>query len=106
MHKGTLMNMVVRDRLRVSGWATVIVSLMIAVTATVGFCLFDRDYDGSDHHGVSPDLCLAMLITSLLVVVLLAELVPSGWAVTYQLEPVPAVGLHVPSPPPKSPLLA
>lgn len=99
------MNVVVRDRLRVSGWATVVLTLMIAVTATVGFCLFDRDHDGSDHHGVSPDLCLGMLITSL-VVVLLAGLVPSGWTVTYRLEPVPVVGLRIPVPPPKSELLA
>jgi hypothetical protein len=46
-----------------------------------------------------------MLITSL-VVVLLAGLVPSGWTVTYRLEPVPVVGLRIPVPPPKSELLA
>jgi hypothetical protein len=105
MHKGTLVNLLVRDRLRMSGWATVIVGLMIAVTATVGFCMFDRDHDSSDDHGVSPDLCLSMLITSLMVV-LLAGLVPNGWAAKYRLEPVPVVGLRVPAPPPKSPLLA
>jgi len=100
------MNPMIRDRLRTSGWATVVVAAMIVITATVGFCLFDGGHDGSDdHHGVSPDLCLGMLFTSL-VVVLLAELVPSGWAVTYRLEPVPVVGLRVPAPPPKSTLLA
>ena len=99
------MNVIVRDRLRVSSWATVILTLMIVMTATVGFCLFDRDHDGSDDHGVSPDLCLSMLATSPVVVVL-AGLVPSGWAITYRLEPVPVVGLRVPAPPPKSALLA
>jgi len=28
-------------------------------SATVGFCLFDRDHDGRDDHGMSPDLCLS-----------------------------------------------
>jgi len=88
-----------------SGWATVVVAAMIVITATVGFCLFDGGHDGSDDHGVSPDLCFGMLITSL-VVVLLAGLVPTGWAVTYRLEPVPIVGLRIPAPPPKSALLA
>jgi hypothetical protein len=94
----------VRDRLRASGWL-VIVALTIAVTATVGFCVFDHDHDGSHDHGVSLDLCLGMLVTAL-VVVLLAGLAPSGWAVTYRLEPVPVVGLRVPAPPPKSALRA
>jgi len=103
MHKRTSMNVMVRDRLRVSGWATLTLTLMIAVTATVGFCLFDGDRDGRDDHGVSPDLCLGMLLTSLMIV-LLAGLVPSGWAATYKVEPVPIVGLRVPAPPPKSAL--
>jgi len=94
------MNVMVRDRLRVSGWATLTLTLMIAVTATVGFCLLDGDHDGRDDHGVSPDLCLGMLLTSLMIV-LLAGLVPSGWAATYKVEPVPIVGLRVPAPPPK-----
>jgi len=97
------MNVMIRDRLRVSGWATVTLTLMIAVTATVGFCLFDGDHDGRDDHGVSPDLCLGMLLTSL-TVVLFTGLAPSGWAVMYRLEPVPVVGLRVPAPPPKSAL--
>ena len=71
----------------------------------VGLCLFDRGHDGSDDHGMSLDLCLGMLITSL-VVVLLAGLFPSGWAVAYRLEPVPVIGLRVPAPPPKSTLRA
>lgn len=96
--------MMVRDRVRASAWF-VIVALMIAVTATAGFCLFDRDHDGSNDHGVSLDLCLGMLVTAL-VVVLLAGLVPSGWAVSYRLEHVPVVGLRVPVPPPKSALRA
>jgi len=103
MHKKASMNVMVRDRLRVSGWATLTLTLMIAVTATVGFCLFDGDHDARDDHGVSPDLCLGMLLTSLMVV-LLAGLVPSGWVATYKLEPVPIVGLRVPAPPPKSAL--
>jgi len=98
------MNVMVRDRVRTSGWL-IVLALTIAVTAMVGICLFDRDHDGSDGHGVSLDLCLGMLVTSL-VVVLLAGLVPSGWAVTYRLEPVPVVGLRVPAPPPKSALRA
>ena len=97
------MNVMVRDRLRASGWATLTLTLMIAVTATVGFCLFDGDHDGRDDHGVSPDLCRGMLLTSLMVV-LLAGLIPSGWVATYKLEPVPIVGLRVPAPPPKSAL--
>jgi len=98
------MNVMVRDRVRTSCWL-VVLALTIAVTAMVGLCLFDRDHDGSDDHGMSLDLCLGMLVTSL-VVVLLAGLVPSGWAVTYRLEPVPVVGLRVPAPPPKSALRA
>jgi hypothetical protein len=94
------MNVMARDRVRASAWL-VLLALTIAVTASVGLCLFDRDHDGSDDHGVSLDLCLGMLVTSL-VVVLLAGLVPSGWAVIYRLEPVPVVGLYVPAPPPKS----
>ncbi len=98
------MNVMVRDRVRASGWL-VVLALTIAVTAMVGLCLFDRDHDGSDDHGMSFDLCLGMLVTSL-VVVLLAGLVPSGWAVTYRLDPVPVVGLRVPAPPPKSTFLS
>jgi hypothetical protein len=98
------MNVMVRDRVRASGWL-VFLALTIAVTASVGFCLFDRDKDRSDDHGVSLDLCLGMLVTSL-VVVLLVGLVPSGWAIIYRLEPIPAVGLRVPAPPPKSALHA
>jgi len=94
----------VRDRVRASGWL-VILALTIAVTAMVGFCVFDHDHDGSNDHGVSLDLCLGMLVTAL-VVVLLAGLAPSGWAVTYRLEHVPVVGLRVPAPPPKSALRA
>jgi len=104
MHKGTAMNVMVRDRVRTSGWL-VVLALTIAVTAMVGLCLFDRDHDGSDDHGMSLDLCLGMLVTSL-VIVLLAGLVPSGWAVTYRLDPVPVVGLRVPAPPPKSTFLS
>lgn len=98
------MNVMVRDRVRASGWL-VVLALTIAVTAMVGLCPFDRDHDGSDDHGMSFDLCLGMLVTSL-VVVLLAGLVPSGWAVTYRLDPVPVVGLRVPAPPPKSTFLS
>jgi len=98
------MTVMIRDRARVSCWLAIL-ALTIAVTASVGFCLFDRDHDGSDDHGVSLDLCLGMLVTSL-VVVLLAGLVPSGWAATDRLEPVPVVGLRVPAPPPKSALLS
>ena len=98
------MNVMVRDRVRASGWL-VVLALTITVTAMVGLCLFDRDHDGSDDHGMSFDLCLGMLVTSL-VVVLLAGLVPSGWAVTYRLDPVPVVGLRVPAPPPKSTFLS
>ena len=93
------MSVMVRDRVRASGWLVILV-LTIAMTASVGLCLFDRDHDGSDDHGVSVDLCLGMLVTSLLVV-LPSGLVSSGWAVIYRLEPVPVVGLRVPSPPPK-----
>ena len=98
------MSVIVRHRVRAGGWL-VILALTIAVTASVGLCLFDRDHDGSDDHGVSFDLCLGMLVAGL-VVVLIAGLVPSGWAVTYRLEPVPLVGLRVPAPPPKSTLLS
>ena len=98
------MNVMVRDRVRASGWF-VFLALTIAVTATVGFCLFDHDHDGSDDHGVSVDLCLGMLVASLSVV-LLTGLVSYGWAVIFRLEPVPVVGLRVPAPPPKSALLA
>ncbi len=96
------MNVMMWHRIRASGWLVILV-LTIAVTAMVGLCLFDRGHDGSYDHGMSPDICLGMLVTSL-VVVLLAGLVPSGWAATYRLEPVPVVGLRVPSPPPKSAL--
>ena len=99
------MNVMVRDRLRRRGWPTVMMTLMIALTATIGFCLFDGDHDGSDHHGASLDLCFSMLSTSL-VIVLLTGLVPSGWAITYRSPSIPIVGLRVPSPPPKSTLLA
>lgn len=97
MHKRMAMNLRVGRRV---GWA-VILTLTIVVTASVGFCVFDRDHDGSDDHGMSLDLCLGMLVTSL-VVVLLAGLAASGWAATYRLEPVPVVDLRVPAPPPKS----
>jgi hypothetical protein len=99
------MSVIVRNHLRRRGWATVMMTLMIALTATIGFCLFDGDHDDSDHHGASHDLCLSMLFTSL-AVILLTGLVPSGWAVTYRPASIPIVGLRVPSPPPKSTLLA
>jgi uncharacterized membrane protein len=98
------MSVMVRHRVRANGWLVILV-LTIALTALVGLCVFDRDHDGSDDHGVSVDLCLGMLVTSLLVV-LSSGLVSSGWAVIYRLEPVPVVGLRVPAPPPKSTLRA
>ena len=97
------MSVMVRHRVRASG--LVVLALTIALTALVGLCLFDRDHEGSEDHGMSVDLCLGMLVTSL-VVVLLVGLAPSGWAVIYRLELVPAVGLRVPAPPPKSELHA
>lgn len=97
------MNVMIGHRLLRGSWTTVLVAATIAIAATVGFCLFDGGHAGGDDHGVSPDLCFGMLITSG-VVVLLVGLLPSGWAVTYRLEPVPVVGLRVPAPPPKSTL--
>ena len=92
-----------RDRLRTQSWwaGCAIAGAALLVLAT-GLCLFD----GGGHHddGTSQDLCLGMIVATLMVALLAGPLV-GGWVRTEPLQLVYARTPHLPDPPPKrSPL--
>jgi hypothetical protein len=81
-------------------WASqVLVIILAAIALSIGFCFFDGDHHGASHHGMSPDLCLGLVVLPLAVTLLgLAEIdrLPAE-----RLSPVRAVSVHRLDPPPK-----
>ena len=83
------------------GRVVTIAATLIILTA--GFCLFGHAEDGTGDHGMPPDLCAAVLVSSLGLVFLTGVLV-NGYLVMDSFRPAYVVSLHIPDPPPKSSL--
>ncbi len=89
-------------RARTTRWPSqvAVIVLAAAVTLAIGLCLFDGHQDEMSHHGMSPDLCLGLIVLAFAVTLLgLAEIdrLPAEL-----LCPVRAVSVHRLDPPPKS----
>ncbi|KRT71954.1 MAG: hypothetical protein XU13_C0033G0021 [Candidatus Rokubacteria bacterium CSP1-6] len=80
--------------------AAVLLTMMVGC-CMVGFCTFSHVSDGFDGHGVSLDLCAAMLVASVTLALLAGPLVNS-WLLVDPARFVYVVSLHRPDPPPKS----
>ena len=92
-----------RDRLRTRIWCgrVAIAGAALLVLAT-GLCLFDGG--GRHDDGTSQDLCMGMIVATLMVSLLAGPLV-NGWVRPDPLRLMYAVSPHLPDPPPKrSPL--
>lgn len=85
-----------RERWWVRG-AVIAVALLALATS---LCLLDPDEHGAGARMTPADLCLVMLIVSL-VVMLFAGLLPAGAAEEFRLPARYAVVIGVPAPPPK-----
>ncbi len=87
-------------RTRSTRWSSqIVVIILAAITLSIGFCIFDGDHHGTSHHGMSPDLCLGLVVLSFAVTLLgLAEI---DRLAAERLSPVRAVPVHRLDPPPK-----
>lgn len=79
-------------------WGRAALIVVLALTAAVGFCIFDGDH-GRDHRAVSVDLCSGMLAATLAPGVVLALLLAGAAVLVFTPEAAgPALGVLVPPP--------
>lgn len=88
-----------RDRLK-GWWGRAALAALALVILAAGFCCLVQIQMGMDAHRVVMDLCLLMLLIPV-VILLLAGLVPRGYAVSLARPAFAAVPLAVPKPPPR-----
>lgn len=81
-----------------SDWRSAVVIACVLLIVAGGFCLFDRDADGADEHGI--DLCEVPVI-AVAVVVLTLRLVWTREAIAEHKSSAYVALASLPDPPPK-----
>lgn len=99
--------MVLNARARVprNWWLSIGAVAASLLIAGVGFCLFDAGHDDRADHGMPLDLCHALVVGTLALLALIG-LAANGWLTTFRPVNRSARFLQIPTPPPKSSLLA
>jgi hypothetical protein len=89
------------NRIGQTWWVRTAAAGAVLLALGIGLCLFDADGHLANGHATSPDLCLAMIIVSV-VTVFLAGRLAGSWALLVPVMAPYTVTIHIPDPPPKS----
>ena len=89
-----------RDLLK-GRWGRTAIAVLALVILAAGFCCLDQDQNGMDDHAMPMDLCFLLVVVPA-VILLLAGLLPRGFAVNLGLPEFAPVPIAVPKPPPRS----
>ena len=89
-----------RDLLK-GWWGRAAIAALALVILAAGFSCLDQDQNGMGNHAMPMDLCFLLLVFPA-VILLLAGLLPRGFAVSLGQPAFAAVPIAVPKPPPRS----